>query len=398
MNPLGKGDMRALLISPSRTLAERLQQATARGSSFEILDDLPGYPVPSQLENRLRQVRPSVVIIDLETDTDTALGLVTAASTSTPPVFVVGIHSEDDANVIMSSLRAGSTEFLSAPFEQESVHAAISRLRKLAEAQNREAPIRGKTYGFLGVKPGQGVTTVASNFAAALSQNGKQRVLLLDFDLTGGTISFAWRVTHSYTVNDAVQHAERLDESLWAALVANRNGVDILLSPDPTDVQPLTPDSFARLVEFTRGQYESVVIDIPAAYTPEAKALLPACDQILVVCNPELPSLHLTRRCIAYLEHQGFSKDQIALLLNRLSKRGELGPQDMERVFNFPISKVLPEDEAAVHRALTAGKPLSDSSALGKEIAAFAKSMSGKAKEEKKKAAGLSLSALLSQG
>lgn len=396
MNP--HGELRALLICPSRTLAQRLQQATARGSSFEILDDLPGYPLPSQLEGRLRQMRPSVVIIDLETDTDSALGLVTAASTATPPVFVVGVHSEDDANVIIRSLRAGGTEFLSAPFEQDSVHAAVSRLRKLAEAQYRETPMRGKTYGFLGVKAGQGVTTVAANFAAAMSQNGKKRVLLLDFDLTGGTISFAWRVTHSYSVNDAVQHAERLDESLWAALVANRNGVDILLSPDPTDLQDLPPDSFARLVEFTRGHYEAVILDMSSPYTPEARALLPTCDQILVVCNPELPSLHLTRKCIAHLELEGFSKDQISLILNRLSKRGELGPQDMERVFNFPITKVLPEDEAAVHRALTAGKPLSDSSELGKELAAFAKSMSGKAKEEKKKAAGLSLSALLSQG
>ncbi len=390
--------MRALLISPSRPLAQRLQQATARGSSFEILDDMPGYPLPSQLEGRLRQLRPAVVIVDLETDTETALGLVTAASTATPPVFVVGIHSSDDANVIMSSLRAGGTEFLSAPFEQDSVHAAISRLRNLSEAQNREGPIRGKTYGFISVKAGQGVTTVASNFAAVMSQNGKRRVLILDFDLVGGSISFAWRVTHSYTVNDAMQHAERLDESLWAALVANRNGVDILLSPDPNDVQPMTPDAFGRLVEFTRSQYETVVLDIPCVYSAEAKALLPSCDQILVVCNPELPSLHLTRRCIAHLEHEGFSKDQISLILNRLTKRGELGPQDMERVFNFPISKVLPEDEAAVHRALTAGKPIGESSEFGKEIAAFAKSMSGKAKEEKKKAAGLSLSALLSQG
>jgi hypothetical protein len=70
----------------------------------------------------------------------------------------------------------------------------------------------------------------------------------------------------------------------------------------------------------------------------------------------------------------------------------------MERVFNFPIGKVLPEDDGAVHRALTAGKPVPDSSALGRELVAFAKDIYGKGREEKKKAAGLSLSALLSQG
>ena len=398
MNPLGHAELRALLISPSRSLAQRLQSAVGRGSSFEIVEDLPGYPLPSQLEGRLRQTRPSVVIIDLETDLEAALGLVTAASTATPPAFVVGIHSEDDAGVIIRSLRAGSTEFLSSPFEQDSIHAAVSRIRKLAESQSREGPIRGKTYGFIGVKAGQGVTTVASNVAAALAQGGKRRVLLLDFDVAGGTISFAWRVTHSYSLNDAVQHAERLDESLWSALVANRNGVDILLSPDPNDALSAPSDAYGRLVEFTRSQYEAVVLDIPGVYSDMARALLTSCDQLLVVCNPELPSLHLTRKCIAHLEMEGFSKDQISLVLNRLSRRGELGPQDMERVFNFPISKVLPEDEAGVHRALTAGKPLAESSDLGKELAALAKSLMGKAQEEKKKAAGLSLSALLSQG
>ncbi len=398
MNPLGHGELRTLLVCPNRTLAQRLQTAVGRGSSFEIVEDLPGYPLPSQMEGRLRQSRPAVVVIDLETDLEAALALVGATTTVTPPVFVVGIHSEDDANVIIRSMRAGSTEFLSSPFEQESVHAAVTRLRKLAETQSREGPIRGKTYGFLGVKAGQGVTTVASNVAAALSQNGKRRVLLIDFDAAGGTISFAWRVTHSYSINDAVQHTERLDQSLWSALVANRNGVDILLSADPNDAQPVSADSFASLIEFTRSQYEAVVLDIPGMYTAEARALLPSCDHILVVCNPELPSLHLTRKCIAHLEHGGFSKDQISLILNRLSRRGELGPQDMERVFNFPISRVLPEDESGIHRALTAGKPVADSSDLGKEVANLAKSLMGKAQEEKKKAAGLSLSALLSQG
>ena len=397
MNPLGNGELRALLICPGKQLAQRLQTALGRGSSFEIVDEVQAYPLPSQLEGRLRQARPAVLIIDLQSDIEAALPLVSAASTASPPVFVVGIHTEDDANVIIRSMRAGGTEFLSSPFEQESVHAAVSRIRKLAETQSREGPIRGKTFGFLGVKAGQGVTTVASNVAAALSQNGKRRVLLIDLDMSGGTISFAWRVTHSYTVNDAVQHAERLDQSLWSALVANRNGVDILLSPDPHDAQPSSPDALARLVEFTRSQYEAIVLDIPGAYSAEARAVLTSCDHLLVVCNPELPSLHLTRKCIAHLEHEGFAKDQLSLILNRLSRRGELGPQDMERVFNFPISKVLVEDEAGVHRALTAGKPLGESSDLGKELANLAKSLMGKTHEEKKKAAGLSLSALLSQ-
>lgn len=386
------------MICPDRGLSQAFQAGTARGQSFQIVEDLTSYPTTQQLDSKLRQVRPDVLLVDLGSNPDSAMGLVGVASALSPAVYVIGLNMTNDASLIIQSMRAGGTEFLSAPFEHESVHAAVTRIHKLQEAQTRDAPIRGKVYAFSAVKPGQGVTTIASNVAAALAADGKRRVLLIDFDMLGGTLSFCWRVTHSYSVLDAVQHAEKLDEALWGAIVTNRNGVDLLLGPESPEHISLQGDRYARVVEFARSQYEFVVLDLPCAYGPEAKAVMPDADHTYLVCNPELPSLHLTRRCISHLEQDGFSRDQFSLLLNRLSRRGELGPQDMERVFNFPIGRVLPEDDGGVHRALTAGKPVPDSSALGRELAAFAQDIYGKGREEKKKAAGLSLSALLSQG
>ena len=388
----------ALMICPDRGLSQAFQAGTARSQSFQVTEDLTAYPTANQLDSKLRQLRPDVLLLDLGTQPDAAMTLIGVAAALTPSIYVIGLHSVSDATLIIQSMRAGSTEFLAAPFEHDSVHAAVTRIRKMQEAQTRDAPVRGKVIAFTAVKPGQGVTTIASNVAAELADDGKRRVLLIDFDMLGGTLSFCWRVTHSYSVLDAVQHAEKLDEALWGAIVTNRNGVDLLLGPESPEHITLQGDRYARLVEFARGIYEFVVLDLPCAYGPEAKATMPDADHTYLVCNPELPSLHLTRRCISHLEQDGFSRDQFSLLLNRLSRRGELGPQDMERVFNFPIGKVMPEDDGAVHRALTAGKPVPDSSALGREIAAFAKDIYGKGREEKKKAAGLSLSALLSQG
>lgn len=388
----------ALMICPDRGLSQAFQAGTARSQSFQIVEDLTAYPTTQQLDSKLRQLRPDVLLMDLGSQSDSAMSLIGVAASLSPTVYVIGLNQVSDAALIIQSMRAGGTEFLSAPFDHESVHAAVTRIRKMQEAQTRDAPVRGKVVAFTAVKPGQGVTTIASNVAAALAEDGKRRVLLIDFDLLGGTLSFTWRVTHSYSVLDAVQHAEKLDETLWGAIVTNRNGVDLLLGPDSPEHLSLQGDRYARVVEFARSQYEFVVLDLPCAYGPEAKAVMPDADHTYLVCNPELPSLHLTRRCISYLEQNGFSRDQFSLLLNRLSRRGELGPQDMERVFNFPIGKVLPEDEGAVHRALTAGKPVPDSSELGRALKAFAQDIYGKGREVKKKAAGLSLSALLSQG
>ncbi len=388
----------ALIICPDRGLSQAFQAGTARSQNFQIVEDLTVYPTTQQLDSKLRQLRPDVLLIDLGSQPDAAMGLIGVAASLNPAVYVIGLHSANDAALIIQSMRAGSTEFLSAPFEHESVHAAVTRIRKIQEAQTRDAPVRGKVIAFTAVKPGQGVTTIASNVAAGLAEDGKRRVLLIDFDLLGGTLSFTWRVTNSYSVLDAVQHADKLDETLWGAIVTNRNGVDLLLGPESPEHLSLQSDRYARVVEFARGLYEFVVLDLPCAYGPEAKAVMPDADHTYLVCNPELPSLHLTRRCISHLEQNGYSRDQFSLLLNRLSRRGELGPQDMERVFNFPIGKVLPEDEGAVHRALTAGKPVPDSSELGRALKNFAQDIYGKGREVKKKAAGLSLSALLSQG
>jgi len=386
----------ALLICPDPQLSERFKAAVSQKQSMRLVDEDSSYPDASRWTTRLRQSRPDAVFIDVVSDPDKAIELITLSAES-PSIVIVGLLPGEDANVILRALRAGASEFVSPPFDDESIRAVGARVSRQRASSGPQTNIRGKVAGFVAVKAGQGVTTVASNAAAGLAGDDR-RVLLIDFDTSSGTLSFCWRVTHTYSVLDALAHCDKLDDSLWSALITNRNGVDLLLGPEAPELPPLQSERYSQVVEYARSRYEMVLLDLTQAYGPAAKATLHECDHIFVVCNPELPSLHLTRKLIAYLEQEGFSRDQFSIVLNRLSRRGELSPQDMERVFNFPISKVLPADDSTVHRALTAGKPVPENSALGREIRQLCKPLLGDDKEgEKKKAAGLSLSALLSQ-
>jgi Flp pilus assembly CpaE family ATPase len=45
-----------------------------------------------------------------------------------------------------------------------------------------------------------------------------QRILLADLDLTGGTIGFYLKLSHNYSVVDALQHAEHLDRRALSEL------------------------------------------------------------------------------------------------------------------------------------------------------------------------------------
>ena len=392
-------ELTAVLVCPNRELAAEFQTAAPDKRAFHVITDLKEYVSAQELEARLRQARPDVVLLDLGTDSEKAIDLIRGLAGLQPPVHVVGLHTTNDAGLIIRSLRAGATEFLCAPFDLDSLQTVTTRIVRLRSSEDRAAPERGKLYVLGGAKAGQGTTTLAYNTAYLLSQEGKNRVLLVDCDLTGGTVSFALRVTHHYSVLDAIRHSEKLDKSLWSALVSTRDHVDLLLAPERPEAVSVEGHRIAEVLEFARHQYQFVIVDLPSVYDRVAQATLGDADHVYLVSNPELPSLHLTRKCIGYLEQMGMGREQFSLLVNRMNRRQELTTQDIEKVFNFPIRFVFPEDHTATHRALTAGKPIISSSELGRGIRTFAQSIAGSGKEEQKKGTvGLKLTALLSNG
>ncbi len=392
-------ELDAVLICPNASLARKFAAALPDNRTFNIVADLTEYPAAPQLDSRLRQYRPEVVLLDLSADTETAIDLIGTVSAFRPKVHVVGLHETNDAGVIIRSLRAGATEFLCAPFDLESLTTVITRILRLRDSEETQGPERGKVFAFVGATAGQGATTIAYNTAFTCAQDGKRKVLLMDQDLVAGTISFALRVSHSYNVMDAIRHSEKLDKALWSALVNSREHVDVLLGPEKPELVALEAHRIHEVLEYARANYEVTVIDLPAAYDRISQVTLGEADKVYLVCNPELPSLHLTRKCLAFMEQMGFSREQFSLIINRMNRKQELSAQDIEKVFNFPVSHVFPEDHPAAHRALTSGKPIPPNCELGRLLRDFSASVGGSGGEEKKKGmAGLKLTALLSHG
>jgi pilus assembly protein CpaE len=392
-------ELAAVLICPNRPLAAQFESAIPDKRVFNVIADVKDYPSPQTLETRLRQAQPDVLLLDLGSDNEKAIELISAVGMMQPPVYVVGLHSTNDAGLIIRSLRAGATEFLCSPFDLDSVTTVITRLLRLRESNDATPRERGKMFAFGGCKAGQGATTIAYNTAYELSQEGKNKVLLVDLDVTGGTVSFALRVTHHYSILDALRHADKMDKALWSALISTRDSVDLLLAPEKPELAGVEAHRISEILEFARAQYRFVVVDLPSIYDRMAHAVLGDADHAYLVSNPELPSLHLTRKALNYLEQMGLPREQFSLLVNRMHRRQELTTQDIEKVFNFPVRFVFPEDHTSTHRALTAGKPIASNCELGKGVRAFAKSLAPSSQQEKKKGAvGLKLTALLSSG
>ncbi len=365
----------ALLIAPDRVLAQLFLDTLPQSRSFQVLADLKTYPTQQTLDIRVRQLRPNVVLIDLASDLQQAVELIKTISTMQPPVQVVGLHSSNDSQAILQSLRAGAVEFLHAPFEQTTQRDAVARLRRLVVPEPTAGPVGGRVIAFSSSKPGSGSSTLATQTAFALQRLTGKRVLLVDCDLTGGTIGFYLKLAHGYSLVDALQHVDRIDPSLWNSLAVNHGGVDILPAPAMPYADPLDPARLKTMAEQARLVYDWVILDLPAVFSQTSLMAIAECDRAFVISTSELPSLHLTRKAMALIDQLGFPKDRFHVLVNRADRHEEMSTADMERLFSCKVHARLPNDYFALHRVVTLGQPLGTDCELGRSIESVARGL-----------------------
>jgi len=366
-------------------MAQQFLETLPQTRAFQILADLKNYPPPQTLEIRTRQLKPDVVLLDLATNLDNAVELIRFVSGLTPTVHVVGLNTSNDSQAILQSLRAGASEFLYAPFDLSTQRDAIARLRRLCTPPDQPAHNEGgKVIAFASSKPGSGASTLATQTAFSLQRLTGKRILLADFDLSGGTIGFYLKLNHNYSLVDALQHAEHLDAALWTELAVNHESVDILPSPAAPYADPVDPSRIRTLIEHAKRLYDWVILDLPTVFNRTSLMAISSAERAFVVSTSELPSLHLTRRAMTMIEQLGFPKERFHVLINRTDKRDDIGGSNLEKLVNCPVYANFSNDYFSLHRVVTLGQPLGPEGELGKAIEQFAGRLTGAAGGGKK--------------
>ncbi len=365
-------ELTALLVAPGRELAEAFLATLPRTRAFEILSDLKSYPSTQTLDIRIRQLRPEVLLIDLASDLAAAAELIRFAAALPHSPHVVGLHTENDSRAILLSLRMGASEFLHAPFDADIQREAIARLRRMRQPEADMASDPGKVVVFSSAKPGSGASTLAMQTAFALQRASKQRVLLADFDLMGGTAGFFLKLQHDRSAIDALESADRLAPSLWCALVSESGGIDVLRAPDAPFAGAVDPGRLHAVLEYARMNYDWILVDVPVVFQRLSLMAISESDRAFLVSTAELPSLHLARKAVNLLDQLGFPKDRFQMIMNRVEKRDELGVPEIEKLLNCAVYSRVPNDYFPLHRAVTLGQPVDGHSDLAKAVEAMA--------------------------
>jgi pilus assembly protein CpaE len=354
-------ELTALLIAPDRRLAGQFTGTLPATHSFQVLADLKAYPTEQALDMRLRQFRPAVVLLDLATDFETAASLIRFCAAVRPEVRVVGLHSVNDSEAILRSLRLGATEFLAAPFDPEVQRQAVNRIRRLL---GPAAPVErepGRVALFSSTKPGSGASVLATQTALSLRSITEQSVLLADLDSMCATAAFYLKIPPG----EAAQP------------VPAASGIDVLAAPGVPGCDTAQPDGLHDFLERSRRIYGWIVLDLPAIFHRLSLQALPLADVAFLVSTPELPSLHLARKAGKMLGQLGFGRERFQFLINRAGCDDDLRAADVEKVVGGSVAESFPEDAPALARAIAFGEPLDEACELARKIRGLAGKLAG---------------------
>ena len=363
----------ALLIAPDKQLARQFLDRVLDAQVFQIAAEIKTYPNRKTLEIRLEQVRPDVLLIDLASNLEAACDVIREAAACAPGCRIVGLHRTNDSEAILKSLRVGATEFLHAPFGQDSQREAADRIERLLRPAT-EAKAAGRVIAFTSAKEGSGATTMTIETAFALKKLTRQRILAADLDFAGGTLGFLMEGTGGESSATAIEKANAGGVE-WAGLARECGGVAVLPAPQNPLDGPADMDSLGAFVESARGAFDWILLDLPPALEPFSLLVLSEADQAFLVATPELPSLHLARKVVTALHQLGFPDGRFRLVLNRVDRRGQANLADVGKLFPCPVQARIPNDSLALQSALMQRSASGGETELGKATAALAASL-----------------------
>ncbi len=346
------------LIGPDEENRKALSGALAecRGATVR---EFSSYPTTLDEVPRLLKQYYDIIIIDLDSNREFALELVESiCANDSATVMVYSAVADQDR--VVRSMRAGAREFLTPPFDQDTLAEAL--VRAAAILRPRTLPVkrtRGKLLVFLGSKGGSGVTTIACNFAIALAQESDQSTLLIDLGLPMGDAALSLGISAEFSTDNALQDADRLDANFLFKLVSkHQSGVSLLAAPSKVPEVEASKAAIDKLMAVARQEFDNVVVDVGSRVDLMGTTLFTEANSVYLVTQAGISELRNSNRLITRFFSTGSPK--LEVVINRFEPRF-LGvtEEHITKALNRPAQWKIPNDYDAMRQMQSTATPVS---------------------------------------
>ena len=296
-----------------------------------------------------------------------------------PHAAIVALHPQAQPELLLSLMRAGVREVI-VDSASETLQQVIERVQ---HRTNGTSTSRGRVFGFVSSKGGDGSSCIAANLAFAISQEPDTRVLAVDVSLPFGDLDmYLTGDNHPQDLADISNQIDRLDQSLLDSMVQHLSPtLDLIPSPATFEkIVHIEPERVSELIHIATKFYNYILVDFASSLDQVGILVLEQLDELCIVSTPSLPSLRRAGQLLKLWKEFEQPKSRIEIILNRADTTVSISTADIEKVIGRPINKRFPSDEEAVQKSLLIGQPLlqvAPKSNLSKTIVDWAAQLTG---------------------
>ncbi len=210
-----------------------------------------------------------------------------------------------------------------------------------------------KVITIISGKGGVGKTTTSINLGAALTELGKD-VVVVDANLTTPNVGLHLGAP---IVPISLNHVLSGKAKISDAIYEHDSGTRII--PSSLSVKELRRLNYSRLKDVARSlkrTVDFVICDSAAGLGQEAMASMEAADELIIVTNPEIPAVTDALKTAKLAEEMGKNVKGVVVTRVRGGK-GEMEIENIRDMLDLPILGIVYEDKN-VQSALANKNPL----------------------------------------
>jgi septum site-determining protein MinD len=199
-----------------------------------------------------------------------------------------------------------------------------------------------KIYAIISGKGGVGKTTSTINIGTSLNHLGED-VIIVDANLTTPNVGIHLGAPIvPVTLNHALNNQAKFEEAIYE----HESGTKVMpASLSLRETEKVDYTKFPELMKKVNKITDYVLIDSAAGLGEEARAAIDACDEIIIITNPEMSAVTDALKTVKLAEEKG--KPVTGVIITRYrGKSHEMSIPNIRDMLEIPILGIIPEDDA----------------------------------------------------
>lgn len=370
--------IRVLIVDDIAETRENIKRMLSFEQTIEVIGSAR---TGREAIDQANALRPDVIIMDINMPDMDGISATTEIKKKLPYVMVVILSVQSDPSYMRRAMLAGARDFLTKPPMIDELTDAIKRAGAVAHEEQKKsqaaayaaapsesgvpmlaAPVaaRGKVVAVYSPKGGSGRTTLATNLAISLKEEGK--TALIDGSLQFGDVAVFLNEQGKNTILDLAPRASELDPDIVqeVMLTHKASGIDVLAAPAQPDLAiygKVTGEQFSTLLDYFRRLYAYVVVDTAISLDFIWGAAMEAASVVVLIVTQDIPSIKNTSAFLKMAEAEGIKRDKFLVVMNKFDRKINIAPERVGEILRQPVALTIPFDDKIVGSSIIRGTP-----------------------------------------